>query len=283
SDLLSKLSSFLHRFQVPGMYRKHIWKLLLDVMDANEDSDPFVSTQQTLHCKDIRRALQLMLYIDDNTTPSKQLVLMFFLEFSELDINIDKQFQTNEVKDLMVISDVLVKEFIDDKNKLDDSIDEMYWLFRNLISSVRLNFFALIDCYEKFVNGLAQEDKSLHHHLVKTGIIRVQPNSTAINGAKRDYKKYNISNYRPIITWFVRFYAGIIDHHCLIRIFDRVVGALIHGSRPFAVLGSVGKAILSHFRTDLLDLNTYEDIAKRLLSPLTLEQSEQVITKALSP
>ncbi|CAG2122262.1 unnamed protein product, partial [Medioppia subpectinata] len=198
------------------MYRKHIWKLLLDVMDANEDSDPFVSTQQTLHCKDIRRALQLMLYIDDNTTPSKQLVLMFFLEFSELDINIDKQFQTNEVKDLMVISDVLVKEFIDDKNKLDDSIDEMYWLFRNLISSVRLNFFALIDCYEKFVNGLAQEDKSLHHHLVKTGIIRVQPNSTAINGAKRDYKKYNISNYRPIITWFVRFYAGIIDHHCLI-------------------------------------------------------------------
>ncbi|CAG2171711.1 unnamed protein product [Oppiella nova] len=61
------------------------------------------------------------------------------------------------------------------------------------------------------------------------------------------------------------------------------VGALIHGTRPFAVLGSVGKAILSQFRTDLLDLNTYEDITKRLLSPLTLEQSEQVIIKALSP
>jgi len=266
------------------VYRKHIWKLLLDVMSVTPPTDDlFVSTEQSLHCKDIRRALHLMLYIDDNTTPSKQLVLMFFLEFSQLDINIDKQFQSNEVKDLMVISDVLVKEFIDDKNKDENCIEETYWLFRNLVSGVRSNFFALIDTYEKFVNGLAQEDKSLHNHLVKTGVIKVQPTTTANSGAKPHYKKYNISNYRPIITWFVRFYAGIIDHHFLIRIFDKVVGALIHGTRPFAVLGSVGKAILSQFRTDLLDLNTYEDITKRLLSPLTLEQSEQVIIKALSP
>ena len=50
------------------------------------------------------------------------------------------------------------------------------------------------------------------------------------------------------------------------RILDRVVGALIHGSRPFVSLISVGKAILIEFREELLNLNDFEDITKRLLS-----------------
>ena len=90
-DLLSKLSAFTHRFQMPGMYRKLIWKLLLDVMTAHSESDELISKEQILHCKDIIRGLQIMLYIDDTTSDSKLIVLMFFLEFSELDINIERQ------------------------------------------------------------------------------------------------------------------------------------------------------------------------------------------------
>ncbi|XP_054162586.1 TBC1 domain family member 7-like [Oppia nitens] len=289
NDLLSKLSAFAHRFPIPGMYRKLIWKLLLDVMTVNElqsnsVDNSFVCREQLHHCYDLRRALEIMLYTDNSTGHSKLMVLMYFLEFAELNINIDKQFQTNEVKDLLMISDVFAKEFIDDKNKAEDNIDDIYWLFRNLISTVRNNFYALIDTYEKFINCLAQEDRSLHCHLVKIGIIKVQTNQIPTNSCvKLNYKKYNTEEYRPIITWFVRFYAGIIDHHCLIRIFDKVIGALIYGNRPFAVLGSLGKAVLSQLRTELLNMNTCEDITKRLLTPLTLEQSEEVVIKALTP
>lgn len=284
SDLLSKLSSFTLRFALPGMYRKLIWKLLLNVMSADSQNDSFVMNGQHLLCNDIIRALKIMLYIDDNTSYPKLLVLMFFLEFSELDNDINEQLQKNEVLDLLMIGDVLAKEFIIDKNnsKIEYCIEDTYWIFRNLISSVRSNFSALIETYEKFIHSLSQDDKSLHCHLVKTGVITAQPN-TVNNNAKRDYKKYNLTPYRPIISWFVRFYAGIVDQQFLIRIFDRVVGAIIHGSRPFMVLTSVGKAILSHSRNELLDLNSNEEITKRLLSPLTIEQSEQVIIKALSP
>lgn len=125
---------------------------------------------------------------------------------------------------------------------------------------------------------------------MKTGVVTAQPNTATIS-AKRDYKKYNLLPYRPIITWFVRFYAGIVAQQFLIRylleillnfflnlifkliiilffirIFDRVIGAIIHGSRPFMVLTSVGKAILSHSRNEILDLNSNEEITKRLLS-----------------
>ena len=91
SDLLSKLSAFTHRFQLPGMYRKQLWKLLLDVMTADSDTDDFIGKEQTFHCNDIIRGLEIMLCIDDNTSHSKLFVLMYFLEFSELDINIERQ------------------------------------------------------------------------------------------------------------------------------------------------------------------------------------------------
>ena len=93
NDLLAKLSQFTLRFALPGMYRKLVWKLLLNVMsfNTNSDTDQFVVNQQYMLCNDMRRALKIMLYIDDNTNHSKLLVLMFFLEFGELDVDINKQ------------------------------------------------------------------------------------------------------------------------------------------------------------------------------------------------
>lgn len=91
SDLLSKLSSFTLRFALPGMYRKLIWKFLLNVLSPQSEKDEFVVNEQYMLCNDMRRALQVMLYVDDNTNNSQLLVLMFFLEFAELDIDINKQ------------------------------------------------------------------------------------------------------------------------------------------------------------------------------------------------
>ena len=91
NDLLSKLSSFTHRFQMPGMYRKVIWKLLLDVTDPHSHCDDLIPIEQNLLCDDMIRGLQIMLCIDDNCNNSKLLVLMFLLEFSEIDLNKERQ------------------------------------------------------------------------------------------------------------------------------------------------------------------------------------------------
>lgn len=91
NDLLSKLSSFTHRFQMPGMYRKLIWKLLLDVTDPHSDSDDLIPNEQNLLCDDIIRGLDIMLCIDDNTQNSKLLVLMFLMESSEIEVNSKRQ------------------------------------------------------------------------------------------------------------------------------------------------------------------------------------------------
>lgn len=63
------------------------------------------------------------------------------------------------------------------------------------------------------------------------------------------------------------------------RIFDRLVGSLNSGNRPFLLLASVGKAILSLLRTELLELNTYEDITKRLLSVCLLLKIQIILFK----
>lgn len=147
----------------------------------------------------------------------------------------------------MAISNVFVKEFIVEKSP--ESLKETYWLFRNLISSVRTNFGSLIDSvsflcsttnsiigivfqYERFISGLSQEDPTLYWHLLKSGVIRGQTSASTSNssntyniannsvnncGKQEQRRDYNLTGNRPLITWFVRFYSGIIEHNFLIK------------------------------------------------------------------
>ncbi len=91
NDFLSKLSQFTQRFALPARYRMTVWKYLLNVTTRDSCDDQFVEREQRLLCNDIIRALKIMLYVDDNTSNHKLLVLMFFLEFAELDTDLNKQ------------------------------------------------------------------------------------------------------------------------------------------------------------------------------------------------
>jgi hypothetical protein len=91
NDLLSKLSQFTQRFALPTTYRMTVWKYLLNVMTRQCCDDQFVVREQRLLCNDIIRALKIMLYVDDNTPNHKLLVLIFFLEFAELDTDLNRQ------------------------------------------------------------------------------------------------------------------------------------------------------------------------------------------------
>ena len=168
----------------------------------------------------------------------------------------------------------------------------------------------------------------LHIHLVNNGIIQKttsnsnshihinncshsllhsqsQHHSTSLTASPNNFiqleqqklqQKYKLLLYRPMVTWFVRFFSGIIHQSFLIRyffifiiikylcninliflilffliiylyrVFDKLIGCLIHGPRPFYILISIGKALITHSREQLLLLSTNDDITNRLLT-----------------
>ncbi|XP_046915247.2 TBC1 domain family member 7 [Dermatophagoides farinae] len=91
-----------------------------------------------------------------------------------------------------------------------------------------------------------------------------------------------VHTFRPIITWFVRFFSGIIHQNFVIRVLDKVIGCLINGSRPFYVLISVSKALILYQRKQLLRLNNTEQLKHQLLMPLSLEESENIFFRAVN-
>ncbi|XP_027203940.2 TBC1 domain family member 7 [Dermatophagoides pteronyssinus] len=91
-----------------------------------------------------------------------------------------------------------------------------------------------------------------------------------------------VNEFRPMITWFVRFFAGIIHQNFVIRVLDKVIGCLINGSRPFYVLISISKALIFYQRKQLLLLNNTEQLRHQLLTPLSFEESEKIFSRALN-
>lgn len=90
-DLLSKLSQFTSRFLLPGLYRKLVWKFLLNVCTPDCEHDDFLIQEQRALCHDLTRALNVMLLTDESTSSSKLLVLMYFLELGQLELDVHKQ------------------------------------------------------------------------------------------------------------------------------------------------------------------------------------------------
>ncbi|KAJ6225319.1 hypothetical protein RDWZM_003864 [Blomia tropicalis] len=220
---------------------------------------------------------------------SKLLVMVFLFETKQLKLNIINQFNQYEVINFLCVSKVFTKEFV--LTNTPHSLEDAYSILKNFLSLVQTNMSMLIDTYDKFIQTIAKDDHLLHNHLVKNGIIKSFPlngaNTATSNGLygsassssssshsssqittfstfpcetweHQNYTlKSKICTYRPMVTWFVRFFSDIIHHSFLIRIFDKVIGYLLHGSRPFYVLLSVGKALIAHPNSTNVPMKSY--------------------------
>ncbi|KPM04449.1 hypothetical protein QR98_0028970 [Sarcoptes scabiei] len=286
-DLLARLAQLSSRYSLSAQQRKQIWQLLLDVVKIDARiSEVRVEIQRQI-VNDIIDGLRLMGLIEENLPDldqierkigehSKILVVIYLFETRQLTSDLPKQLEKIEVQDLLTLSEVFIKEFVQPigPNVLEDA----YQLFKNFVC-----------IYEKFVHGLANDDNVLHKHLVQKGIIKANDShanstmaSTSIlsigsaqlsnsivtksNERKNLFHKQKIGSFRPLITWFMRFFSGIIHQNYIIRVLDKVVGCLINGSKPFYILISVSKALILYLRNRLLLLNTTEQLKNYLLS-----------------
>lgn len=88
---------------------------------------------------------------------------------------------------------------------------------------------------------------STHHHLVHS--------SFCWHYSSKFFNQVSFEKYSSIgmcIDW-------------LLRVFDKVIGCLVHGIRPFYVLLSLSKALMASLRESLLKLNSADELTKLML------------------
>ncbi|XP_013782701.1 TBC1 domain family member 7-like [Limulus polyphemus] len=92
---LAKLLKFCVCFSLPAMYREYVWKLLLDILPTNPESQKFVTDVQREQFNDLYHALEVMRKVNENTPLPEVVAQMFLLE--EGNFWLDQEQQVNSI------------------------------------------------------------------------------------------------------------------------------------------------------------------------------------------
>lgn len=104
---ITKLKQFCLRFNVPGMYRIHLWNIILNVMPVYADSTGFVTQQRQYIYDDLLKAVQVLRIVDEQTPTARLFNAMHKLESKKL----ASTFNVNEDATFVEICDVLLQLF----------------------------------------------------------------------------------------------------------------------------------------------------------------------------
>ncbi|XP_033752443.1 TBC1 domain family member 7-like isoform X2 [Pecten maximus] len=227
---IEKLRQFSLRFQVPAMYRIHLWKAILGITPANSKSTDFVMSQRRQQYEDLHHALVIMRRIDSHTPPGEVYTKMFLLQtgmlsFEDHDLN-------NPENQALVSMGTSVSGIVE------DDVDG-YWITTKFYTQFSKCKESLQQLPEKTIQYLKREDNDqrLVNHL----------------------NKHDVWSCLPLVDWYRRCFSNVLPDTSFERVWDKVIGG------SCSILIYVAVSIFLTFKRPLLSMNSRDDMVNYLL------------------
>ncbi|XP_070564783.1 TBC1 domain family member 7-like isoform X2 [Ptychodera flava] len=182
-----KLTTFCHRFPVPGIYRPFVWKIVLGVLPIHQSIHQFVLKQRREQYKDLHHALKVMRKIQDDTDLAICHRMMCQLSAGKLPLEESEDFLHPDYSDFDAMANSMIEI-------VDDEIDG-YWLSVMFFKHMEKNKESINKLNEKFEFYLKKEDSKLYNYLLERDLLSRLP-------------------YR---LWFQQCFAVVFPVPCLAR------------------------------------------------------------------
>ncbi|KAK8757944.1 hypothetical protein V5799_004424, partial [Amblyomma americanum] len=88
---LKKLSNFCRKFCLPTVHRLTVWKVLLGILPTFEENITSFEKDEEDQYNDLRRALEVMRVVGNNTPQPDAIVLMYLVGEGMLNLDIELQ------------------------------------------------------------------------------------------------------------------------------------------------------------------------------------------------
>lgn len=224
-----KLRQFCLRFQVPAMYRIHLWKVILGIVPANPESTEFVMRQRRQQYEDLRHALVLMRRITDDMPPGEVYMRMYLLQTGMLSFE-GHDLKSNENQALVSMGTAV-------GGIMEDDVDG-YWITTRFYTQFQKCKASLQQLPEKTIQCLKKED----------------PDQRLVN----HLSKHDVWSCLPLVDWFRRCFSNVLPDTSFERVWDKVIGG------SCGILIYVAVSILLTFKRPLLSMNSRDDMVNYL-------------------
>lgn len=243
---VEKLRLFCLRFPVSAKYRLYLWKIVLGVLPANQDSHEFVMTQRKEQYENLRHALEVMRKVDKDMPTSVVFLKMFLIEEGRLPFDEHDLLTQPANKAFINIAAAVI-------SMVDDQVDT-YWVTTSFYRFYRKHEEALHSLPDKTKAFFKKEDpdQKLWLHM----------------------EKHDVWSSLPLSDWFSSCFAGVLPDQSFERIGDIVIGGSL------MVLVYVTVAILLTLRRPLLIMNTKEEML-RYLQQIPEDSGDILVNKAI--
>lgn len=243
---VEKLRLFCLRFPVSARYRLYLWKLVLGVIPANQDSHEFVTIQRKEQYGNLRHALDVMRRVNEKTSLPVVFLKMFLIEEGRLPFDETEMVTQPENRSFVNIANAV-------SSMTEDTVDA-YWVTTKFYRVYRKHADVLHALPAKTIAFFKKEDpdQKLWLHM----------------------EKHDVWSALPLSDWFSSCFAGVLPDQSFERIGDIVLGGSL------TVLVYVTVAILLTLRRPLLIMNSRDEMLK-YLQQIPEDSGEILVNKAI--
>ncbi|XP_045176931.1 TBC1 domain family member 7-like [Mercenaria mercenaria] len=244
---VEKLRQYCLRFPVSARYRVYLWKIILGILPANQDSHDFVLKNRTEQYNHLRHALDVMRKVD-NTTPHTVIFLkMFLIEEGLLPFNDNDLLSNPEYEAYVHIAKAIL-------GMVENQVDA-YWITNRFYRTFRKNYKECIPILvEKVKASLKKEDgnqKLIAH-----------------------FDKHDMWKALPLKEWLNCGFASILPESSFERIGDILLGGSV------MILIYIAVALFVTLRRPLLSMKSQEEMLK-YLAQIPEDSGDVLVSKAI--
>ncbi|XP_052800444.1 TBC1 domain family member 7-like isoform X1 [Mya arenaria] len=226
---VEKLRQYCLRFPVSARYRHYLWKVILGVIPASQDSQEFVMKDRRKQYDYLKHALEIMRRVDDNTPSSTLFLKMFLIEEGLLSFQDTGLVQRHQ-------SYVSLAESI--SQMVEDPFDA-YWITKRFHKMFKNTYQDVVPALPEKVKTLLRKedvDGKLVSHLTTC----------------------DLWDILPIKQWFSSCFASVLPEIPFERVMDKLIGGSV------MILVYVAVALLLTLKRPLLTMHSRTDVLKYL-------------------
>lgn len=228
---VEKLRQYCLRFPVSAKYRAYLWKVILGVLPANQESHEFVMKNRTEQFNHLRHALDVMRKVDNTTTLPVIFLKMFLIEEGLLPFNDNDLLSCPPHQTYVHIATAIL-------GMVEQPV-EAYWLTNRFYRFYRKH-------YQDFIPLLVEKVKQL---LSK---------EDADQKLMSHFGKHKVWSILPLKDWFSCGFASVLPESSFERIGDILLGGSV------MILIYVAVALFITLRRPLLSMKSGEEMLKYL-------------------
>ncbi|XP_076451119.1 TBC1 domain family member 7-like [Babylonia areolata] len=243
---IEKLQQFCLRFPLPAVYRILVWKLLLGVLPANQNSQSFVQQQREQQFKDLNNGLEIIQRARETDPRELTLLKLYLLEQGQLPFEDSELLASEENRHFAAIAGGVCKV-------TEDDLDQ-YWVSSRFFQLVAKHRDTITLYPEITLKCLKKEDvdQKLWNHLVQ----------------------HKVLAFLPLREWFLTCFVTVLPDISFQRIWDKMMGGSCY------VMVYVAVAILIFFRRPLLSMTASEDMVN-YLKQIPEDCGDRIVNEAL--